>query len=279
MSAAPKQKSIFEYNDYHEVLLDWMKGRSLRQNAKILNVSPSFLSLVVRHKRNFSPSVVEQWANEMGLKTDEKAFLHRLANLSGSSTLHHKKEAYRSLKKCKSYETMNQADLVIHEYLSNWYCVAIREMAHLPEFQFDAKWIQERLVYRVSISNINAALRFLTRNGFIDRQNEIKAQGAVFRLAQAEFHEQMANLGLRSFFETEKDMRKLLGKTVALTDEQFKSAKSLLDQAFQAIQAMADASEKKAGKRVVHFLTMQFPLTEEIPNKISQIETKSRNKK
>jgi uncharacterized protein (TIGR02147 family) len=270
MSAKPK--SIFEYHDYREILGDWMKKRSLRQIGKILGVSPSFLSLVLRNKRNFSHELTDRWANEMGLKPDERTFLHKLVNLAGSPDLQYKKDAYRKLKKCKPYETVNQEDHRIHEYLSNWYFVAIREMATLPGFKLDAKWIQSRLLYRVSIANIHKALRFLIKNGFIKQgeQKEIKARGAVFRLAQAEFHEQMAKLGLQSFFETEKEMRKLLGKTITLTEDQFKAANALIEQTLQAIQTMADAPKNELNQRIFHFLVMQFPLSEEISQNENQ---------
>ena len=284
MGAVHKRLSIFNYHDYRQFLADCMalpgeNSKSLRSWAKEFTVSPSFLSLLLKGKRNISSELAEKICKILSLTLNERSFFLKLVEMAGETELEGKKTAYRKLKRTTLYSLRTHEDQVVHEYITHWYYIAIREMATLPSFQFDPQWIREHLNFEVSISKIDEAVRFLLLNKFIEiddegrpkqTQREIRCDGVVLRLAQAEYHEQMVNLGVRSFFETQQSSRDLLGKTIALSNSEFEQVKKIIQEAFAKIQVVADTSEREnvdQPKRVFQLTTLAYALSEAIPTK------------
>ena len=97
--------------------------------------------------------------------------------------------------------------------MTSWYNVAIRELAALPNFQFDARWIQGQLRETLPLEQIEKALSFLEKNGFLSRtapfisKKPIECMGGVFTLSLGTFHRQMLNQISESIESVPRDER------------------------------------------------------------------------
>ena len=76
------------------------------------------------------------------------------------------------------YRDQNAEESVFFKYISQWYHVAIREMALLPDFSTEPEWIQKRLHAPVPLQQIREALRFLLESGYlIQKKNGMVRSG------------------------------------------------------------------------------------------------------
>src|SRR5690606_1478920 len=124
----------------------------------------------------------------------------------------------------------NPRELEAYRYLTHWYYVAIREMASLPGFRAEPRWVAPRLRGGVSVKEAEQALEFLREFGFLREQpdgsvaladKDIKCIGGVYRLALAQFHREMLALISRLLPRTPREERFVAGHTFAIPRSRF----------------------------------------------------------
>ncbi len=270
------QINIFNFHDYRQYLEARRRSagtseefKSLRRWAKAVGKSPSYFSHVLKGRRNLTPKIAELIGQFLGLNLEERNFLIKLVRLNDSHNLNTQKETYQNLKRSPAYQHANFQDHNSHQYLSHWYYVAIREMVQMNGFQLDPVWIQTRLKFKVTLTEIRSALHFLIQNQFIQvcrgkvvpTQERIQCHREIQGLAIAEFHEQIMNLSVRAMLELERSERKHQAKTIALSQAAFERAREILNHAFDQVQNLAVSPENSGGKDVFQFSLSAFSLT------------------
>ena len=175
--------------------------------------------------------------------------------------------AFSEIKKIRSFRKKSSKELEVYHYLSNWLNVAIRELAFRRDFENNAEWIQQRLVQKVSIKDIESALRFLHEQGFLHRssqgqvmpsEKQLDCFSGVFRLSLAEFHRQMFSLASQSIDLTPRDQRNLLGHTLLIPENQVDALRSILDETLKKVEALG--SEFREAGPVYHVILSTFPV-------------------
>lgn len=275
----PNPPELFSYHDYRQFLRDWIEYMSfkndqysLRELAGHLHLSPSYFSHVLTGKRSPSEKVALDLCVHLKFDKTETEFFLNLIKLSDSNTLEDQRTAYGKMKRTGRYSknTRHAADHVMHEYLSKWYHVAIRELSNLPDFKSDAEWIQQRLKYKLSASEVRQALRFLLKNQFIlvneagrpgKGSPNIQCHGEIFSLARAEFHEQTLNLAVQAIYDSPRENRKHLSTTAALTALQFEKVRQVLDQAHEQITEVLNSDTGTAEKEVYQISSIAFSVS------------------
>lgn len=134
------------------------KHYSLRSFSKSLDVEPSFLSKLLRGKRNITDKSIIRFGSKLGLSPDEiKKYLVNANN--------HKKSAEKISTSTVNY---SRVDTETFKVISHWYHYAILELTHVEGFQSDVEWIAQRL--KINYGQALAAVDRLLELGMLEEQ-------------------------------------------------------------------------------------------------------------
>ncbi len=262
----PSKPDVYNYRQSHIYLADlvrWYKeqGCSMRNLAKRLNVSPALLSLVAKGKRPLTEENVDIWAPTFKWNAQEVSWLKQLVLLEHSS-VEQKEEAMETLSRFKTYKENSSEEVLTFKYLKKWWNVAIREMSELPDFQEEEGWIQERLLFSVSIAEIRKSLKFLNKHKLLSKYGNFRrlnCQGDIYKLSLSTFHNQMLDKAVESIYKVSSEDRYILGQSLAINAARFPEARAILEEALEKIVKIGE--EEPHPTDVYHFSFLGFPLT------------------
>lgn len=263
----PVKPDVYRYRQSHVYLADliqWYKeqGQSMRSLAKRLNVSPALLSLITKGKRPLTEENVDIWAPIFKWNAQEVSWLKQLVLLEHSSVAE-KETAVENLVRFKTYNENSPEEVLTFKYLKKWWNVAIREMSELPDFNEDEKWIQEKLLFNVSVTEIRKALRFLNKHKLLAKYGDFRrlnCQGDIYKLSLSTFHNQMLDKAVESIYKVSSDDRYILGQTISINESNFPAARKILEEALEKIVKLGE--EETQPTDVYHFSFLGFPLTQ-----------------
>lgn len=212
---------------------------SLRAMARDLEVSPTFLSLVLNGKKKISFRRALQMSKALGLDEGRSEALLRAAAMSSVRDGDSRRFLERSFKTTPKESVYPTLELERFRALSDWYHVAILDLTLVKGFVADANWVAEQL--GIPASQVRVAVSRLERLGLLEiregrwLKTEAKLAVPTTRSDPAirNFHHQMmerAQLALKdpeSFAE-----REIAGATIAINPERLPLAKKRI-QAFR----------------------------------------------
>ncbi len=277
---AAQQKTrpeVFAHHDYREFLQAWIEynknldgSKTLRALSRNADLSPGYLPLVLSGQRSLSEKALKKLMPHLGLKPQEQSYLKILVALGEARSQEERSHALKQIQRFEAYKDKNTSELEVHKYLSRWYLVTIRELVATEGFKWNAKFIQGRLKRHVPVSEIEKAMGFLTKHGFVavDKNGlaslpnkSLKCEGGVYQIALGDYHREMLNLAVESIDQTEKDARYLSGYTFAVAKENIDAAKEILDEAKKKIVELEQ--KQKSADSVYHVELSFFPLSED----------------
>ena len=267
---------IFGYHDYRDFLKDWLeylkhtKPRfSIRSLAREAKLASGYLPMVLSGSRKLSEKAWSKIAKHIELNSQERTYFEILRVVADADTHEVRKEAFDRLQKFSSFQEANPNELEIYRYLTHWYYVAIRELALLPDFVAEARWIQSKLKGRPTLKEVEQALEFLVDYGYFEilpnkkvklRERDINCDGGVFRLALTQFHREMLTLAADSLVETKREKRTIGGHTLAIPSKHYGKIKRILDNALKEVAALEPFDEEVDS--VYHVTLAAYPVAE-----------------
>lgn len=265
-----RRPNIATYHDYREFLRDIIgylstsqAGFSLRSLARASKLSPSYLSMVLSGHRSLSAVALEQLGPHLAFSETEAKYCELLRAIVEESTPERREAALNKLQKLKAYRDHFPREFVTFRYLSNWYCVAIREMSSMPDFQEDPTWIQSRLREKIPLPEITKALEFLKENGLLQARNDptnLDCVGGVYRLALRQLHREMLQQTAEAIESVASDERHILGHVLSIPQARLPELKAILDETLKRIEKLS--SDAKNADSVYHVSLTAVPLTE-----------------
>jgi len=234
--ASAARPDVYAHHDYRAFLrawLDYLKahraGFSVRALARDAGVAPGYLPMITAGKRRLSESGARKLSPHLGLRRAEQDFLRLLVIFGNARSQSDRLLALTAMRRFPAYRRANPKEAEVHEYLTHWYYVAIREMTGLADFQLSAAWIRERLRYPVEESAVRKALEFLLDNAYI-------ALDAV-----------------------PLEERFVMGYTLPIRRRDLDKAKRVIEEAVTQLQTLADRARR--ADSVYHIEMALFPLT------------------
>lgn len=266
---------IYTYSDHISFLKDWFSflkktknNFSIRTLAQKAEIASGYLPMVLAGKRALSEKAFQKILPHLGLNQQEQKFLTLLRQVGEASTHESRIEAVEQMAQLRPYQSANQKDFKVYEYLSKWYYVAIRELVLLNEFQIDPAWIQSRLGHKLSKQEIEEAVQFLIEHKFIVQNAEGKwthdktdldCKEGIFKISLGEFHRQMLTLAGIAIEKTPRDQRYILGHTVAISPQDFEKIRAILEESVMKLKDLNHSKETRSD--VYHIEIAAFPLT------------------
>ncbi len=270
-TAAP---DIYSYHDYRQFMREWLAHlksehrMSTRQVAKASGVSESYLSMVLSGSRRLSAEQLKKLVPALRLERSEASYLEWLITIVDADSPDEQLDALKKIQRFRQYRNLNPLEIETYTYLQHWYHIAIRELAQLPGFQLDPKWIQQSLRYKVSLPDVKNGLEFLIDHGFMKVDGEgrfvkpdklIECKTGVLKPALTKFHTEMLNLAATSISEIPSEERNISAYTGAIPAHQIDVAKKILADAREKIIALSQTGE--LSDTVYHFGFLAFPLS------------------
>lgn len=263
--------SVYRYHDYRKFFEDWMStnGLTLRQFAKVLDISPSYLSQVISGKKEFSADTLSGFKKVFKLDKYEYKHLAELLSLSRSESHHQKIEIFNKIIKDKKYQKNNPNEMEAFSYLSHWYFVALKEYFSINSDINHFDNLKDNFIFKIKNSEIKKALLFLTKENFIeiDQKNskvkllkdQIDCYSDIYRLSLGQFHSQMFTLAIEAINVVPREERLILGNTVGLSAVSYEKVKELINKLHEDIKQIETQDQSK--ERVFHIGLSAFPLT------------------
>lgn len=270
---------VYGYHDYREYLKDLVgflretKGLSMREISRQSGISGSYLSMVISGERRLSAEQLGKLSSVAGLERSEASYLEWLIELNDASDQESRFTAIKKIQRFRRYQNLNPLEIEAYRYLEHWYHVAIRELAQLPDFNPDPKWIQKALRYKVSLIEIKQSLEFLVEHGFLlmNPQGQIAASDkavhcktGMLKPALTRFHGEMLQLAITSLSEVPSTERNVSAFTGALPQDKMDEVRAILDEARTKILALANSSMNAGADTVYHIGFLAIPLTNKL---------------
>lgn len=261
--------ALFNYRSsqaYLADLFEWYKGEgiSMRNLAGRLRVSPSLLCLISKGKRPLTQENIDLWSTVLGWNAQEASWLKQVIIFEYSSP-EEKEKALLHLSRFQHFQD-DSSNMVTFKYLRKWWNVAIREMSELPDFIEDPQWINERLIFKVSLEEIRKSLKFLNKHALLAKHGNLRSincDGDIYKLSLSGFHDQILGKAVESIYKISSEERHILGHTMTIPEEKFPEARIILEEALRKISALRDSG--KDADKVYHFSFLVFPLTSKDP--------------
>jgi uncharacterized protein (TIGR02147 family) len=242
-----------ERRDWSEYLQYDFKARvrknpsfSLRSYAKILDISPTHLSMILSNKRAVSPASALKIAERLGITPSET--LQRL---------HAKRRSFQKQKELTRLLAEEEFKLI-----SEWYYFAILGLADIKNNVADAQWIAKKISLPVSIAD--AAFQRLQRQGYITvnggqfrNTHFVETQPDVSREEVRRYHKQVLNLAAERIDEIEVELREYISMTLAMNKRGIPAAKNLIRKFKTEFEAEFESGTKTD---VFQFNIQFFPL-------------------
>lgn len=279
------QPNVFDYEDVGSFLKDWiqfLKSKhklTLREITENTSISFGYLSMVLNNKRSISSKALNELLLHLKLNPNERKFISLLQTIEETDSALIRIEALSEMAKISHFRKNNQKEFDTYKYLSKWYFVAIREMVRLPDFKNSPEWIHERLKGKISLKEASEALNYLEEKKLIAKNSagkyylpemDLSCKEGVYKISLGEFHRQVLDLAFKAIHEVKREERYLLGRTVAISQNDFAKAKEIFDKALEQIEKLG--ADDKKNDHVYHFELAAFPMTESLEPKHAKEE-------
>ena len=241
-------------------------GLSLRQLAKLCNVSPAIVSQILNSKKLPSRRLATVLASVLDIDALAKSEL--MNSLSRDIVEAKGLENSKPDERAHARREVREVLADDHVLLENWLHIALLEASGCANFSEDHQLLAKR--FSVSESKIRSSLESLLRSGYLNRKSDGQLEKSIekmripthrSRAAVRDFHGQMMKKAIahmtsetsaQSFSE-----RLMTGFTVSVNPEHLEEAKLILQKALLQIAELLSTGHCE---RVYQLQAQLFPL-------------------
>ncbi|MBQ3840124.1 MAG: TIGR02147 family protein [Fibrobacter sp.] len=269
-------KSIVEYSDFRQYMLDYYEERkrrsvfSWREFSKIAGfTSSSYMKVVCDGKSKLSRIGVERTGAAMGLVGFEMEYFRAMVEFGQAATEEKKKAAYENMLAIAKVHKVRVLEGDLFEFYDSWQNPVVRELAPLMPGATPGE-IAKKCYPEISAAEVQQSLNFLTKAGllkkagdsaFVQAETSITGTPDATRLALRGMHRQMSKLATPAL-DLPVEQRNFSGVTMGVSRESYERIVKVLDECRRQIIAIA-ADDKNIDQ--VYRLNLQlFPLTKNV---------------
>lgn len=210
---------------------------SLRSFAKVLDISPAYLSQIQTGKRNLSASTALRIAKKLKLTRRETDYFCSLVNYAHAKDARTKTAVLEHINASRSNREIKDLSTDAFLAISQWYHLPILQMLRLKDFNFSTYNIARRL----GITQLEAeeALVRMQRLGLIRvnesgkferEQADIMIRSADQSDALRTFHQQMLQKAMESITSQNTKERYIGSETISIDVQLLPQAKAMIDE-------------------------------------------------
>lgn len=277
-------KSIIEYQDYRQYILDYYTERkrcsafTWREFAKLAGfASGSYLKLVSDGKTRLVEEGAKKTAIAMGLLGFEYDYFMLLVQYENAKNDQQKKKYFEQIQEITSAHKVKLLGSDSYAYYESWIHSVVRELApNMP----GAKPLDIAKAIRIPVTaaEISDSLNFLTKNKFltIDENGNYHQSDKLLTTGRLNFvsipvHSlirQMGEFALQAFDDLSISERFFSGLTMGVTEKSYNKVIDELKECRQKIFAAVSAEDET--EKVCRLNIQLFPLTKNIKKSSSE---------
>lgn len=273
-----KMKSVVEYKDYREYVLDYYRERkrtsafTWREFAKVAGfASGSYLKLVCDGKTRLVEEGAKKTAAAMGLVDFEYDYFVLMVRYENAKTDQLKKECFKEMQALSSARNVKILGSDMYTFFETWKHSVVRELAvTMPGAKPHEMAKACRLP--ISASDVSASLHFLLSAGFLEKdandnyrqtnRSISTGQLKVVTLAVHSLLRQMGEFALAAFDTLPVSERHFSGLTMGVTTESYPKVLDELAECRKRIVSLVSAD--KNPDKICRLNIQLFPLTENL---------------
>ncbi len=275
---ANKKLNIYTYNDFRTYLADYFENRrqqmrsfSIRYFAQKAGIaSHSFISAVIKGKRNLTPDVKQKFAQGLGFDQNELRYFNLLVDFNQAKLSQEKQDLFEQLNGLRRNTSFYKLNKAHYEYMAKWYHFVIRELAVYAPWNGDYNRLASIVLPRISESEAKAAVKLLMEIGVLYRKDDghycqtdkiVSTQdipGHLVKQARRQFIE----LSVRASDEINPNVRNLGSTTLTLTKKNYSKAVEIMEEARRKLIVLSQ--DETSVDRVYQAHLHLFPLSKEI---------------
>jgi uncharacterized protein (TIGR02147 family) len=243
---------------------------SLRSFAAQLEIEPSFLSAVLRGKKNLSVDRAQAVAQRLRLEDGEREAFCLVAQMDGMSNPELRQQTLKKIR--EMFPSMESESLTTSEFcvFDDWICSPILELAARPRLRVNATVVSERL--GVSRRRADEALQALCKAGFLRRcddgsyvndRTRWRAESRTRHAGLADYHHRML-AKTQERLRTLEPAQRLVGTlTFSLAPRQLGEVERMAREFVSRVHALSEEAGEDA--EVFHLGVQAFPVTRPMP--------------
>jgi uncharacterized protein (TIGR02147 family) len=277
-------KSVIEYQDYHQYILDYYTERkrcsafTWREFAKIAGfASGSYLKLVSDHKTRLVQEGARKTAIAMGLLGYEYDYFMLLVQYENAKNDQQKKKCFEAMQEITSAHKIKLLGSESYAYYESWLHSVVRELApNMP----GAKPLEIAKAIRIPVTaaEVSDSLNFLLKNNFltVDENGNYHQSDKLISTGRLDFvsipvHsliKQMGEFALQAFDDLPISERFFSGLTMGVTEKSYNKVIEELKECRRKIFTAVSAEDE--AEKVCRLNIQLFPLTKNINKRTSE---------
>ena len=226
----------------------------------------------MKGQRDLSSEMAPRFARACGLVKREAEFFCELVSYCQAKTTEAKQRGHEALARFRKFREAHELTSEQTAYHACWYMPAVRELASLPGFREDPKWIARILEPPITDRQAAEALETLCRLGLLVRDEHGKLRQAQALLTTGSgplghqifvYHRTMLDLAKRALDHLPRDERDISSLTLCLAESALPQLKRRIVEFRRELLQMAELTGEP--ERVVQLNFQMFPLSRRAP--------------
>ena len=271
-------KSVIEYKDYREYVLDYYRERkrssafTWREFAKVAGfASGSYLKLVCDGKTRLREEGAKKTAHAMGLQGFEYDYFMLMVRYENAKTDREKKKCFEEMETLSSAHNVKILGSELYTFYETWKHSVVRELAvAMPGAK--PHEIAKACRLPLSAADVSNSLRFLVKSGFLTMDMKGRYHQAnhslttgrlkVVSVAVHSLLRQMGVFALEAFDKLPISERHFSGITMGMSTESYEKVIEELTECRKRIVSIVSAD--KNVEKICRLNIQLFPLTEKL---------------
>ena len=236
--------------------------------ARATGLSRSFLSEVLRGKKNLSPEAGARITQKLGLSPSEAEFFSLLIQLETARDPSFRESLLEKIRALQPASQIHDLSLDAFRVIADWYHMAILQLTFVEGFKLSSRTISRRL--GITIAEAEVAMDRLLRLELLEKKSDgsfrcvkdrFLAHSRVPDGAIARFHKQVLTRLSDAIGEQPPNKRKSRTEIMPIHESVVDQVEAILDRAHEEIIAVT--SKSKPQGKVYALTTHFFDLTHE----------------
>jgi uncharacterized protein (TIGR02147 family) len=232
---------------------------SKRAFAQLLNVSPSYLSELLKNKKTLSKAMARKMANKLKMTGIELDLFQTYSDLSYEKDPEKIKRLEDKIDRLKQQKSV---DLEYFETLSDSNIFVLLEMIQLKDFKPDLKWLAARLNLTEIKTDllvrrmIQLGILEVTEKGdWIDKIGSFDYRGGIPSLIVQKYQKKIIEKAHCSLSEQSIEKRDCASNIMSFSSDKIDQVRDILRETRKKVASLSMASESKDA---VYCLSTQF---------------------
>jgi uncharacterized protein (TIGR02147 family) len=276
---------VTRYLDYREylqavylALKQELESYSYLSYAEDLGFSKTnVVHLIIKGKRPLTGKAADRISSSLDMRANERKYFEQLVSFQNSHDPIEREVMMQNLLHYKTKDVQSEASHDQLEFFTEWYNVAIYELAFTPYFNDDPKELAGLLTPRIRPEQARKSLELLQRlnllhkdeasGRLVPQRSRVSTGDEIASLAIIRYHQKMIDLGKESLTSVESSLRDISAISIAIPEEKLPELKKEISALRKKLLSMAEQETKPDAVYQVNF--QLFPLSRQKARKSS----------